>query len=363
MPSHYYRSDLKILFFPKYTRLGASSRLRTYQYTPYLEEQGIKCEYSPLFDDKYLQRLYQKKRSNKLSIIIAYLNRLLKLLTIPRYDLIVIEKELFPYLPAFAEQVLSLLKIKYVVDYDDAIFHNYDLHSNKLVRTLLGRKIAQVMKGSTLVVVGNAYLENYAQRAGARQITVIPTVIDTDSYTVKSCEEQDNVIIGWIGSPVTLKYVRNIVPVLKELSSSYPLKLHIIGGKSGVGFEGHEEVLDWSETTEASLIKQFDIGIMPLNDDAWEKGKCGYKLIQYMGCGLPVVGSPVGVNEEIIRDGVNGYKAADLESWKKSLEALVTDKELRKTLGKQGRELVEEKYSYKVAKVKWYLGLLKIHRS
>ncbi|SIT93812.1 glycosyltransferase family 4 protein [Pontibacter indicus] len=354
---------MRVLFFPKYTRLGASSRLRTYQYTPYFEEQGIRCEYSPLFDDQYLQRLYQKKSSNKLSIVIAYINRLLRLFTIPKYDLIVIEKELFPYLPAFAEQVLAFFKFKYVVDYDDAIFHNYDLHPNKLIRSLLEKKIAHVMKGSSLVVAGNTYLRDYAQKAGASQITIIPTVIDTDSYTVKTQEEQDNVTIGWIGSPVTLKYVKNIVPVLKELSSKYPLKLHIIGGKAGVGFEGHEEVLEWSEATEAELIRHFDIGIMPLNDDAWEKGKCGYKLIQYMGCGLPVVGSPVGVNEEIIQDGVNGYKAANLVSWQKSLETLLADKELREKMGKQGRALVEERYSYKVAKTIWLQCLLGVQNS
>lgn len=293
----------------------------------------------------------------------AYLSRLLKLFTVSKYDLIVIEKELFPYLPAFAEQVLALLKVKYVVDYDDAIFHNYDLHPNKWVRSLLKSKIAQVMKGSSLVVAGNAYLQAYAQKAGAKHITIIPTVINTDHYAVKELENPEEVVIGWIGSPITLKYVKNIVPVLKELKSQYPLKLHIIGGKAGVDFEGHEEILEWTENTEAELIRQFDIGIMPLNDDAWEKGKCGYKLIQYMGCGLPVVGSPVGVNNEIIQDGVNGYKADDLDSWKRGLKMLLADKELRESMGKQGRALVEKKYSYKVAKAIWLRSLLEVQRA
>lgn len=354
---------MRVLFFPKYTRLGASSRLRTYQYITFFEEQGIECEYNPLFDDQYLQHLYQKKAISKLSILKAYLSRLFKLFTVLKYDIIVIEKELFPYLPAFAEQALALFKVKYIVDYDDAIFHNYDLHSNKWIRFFLRNKIAQAMQKSALVVAGNVYLKNYAEKAGAKKIVIIPTVINTDHYTIKDSGKPDEVIIGWIGSPSTLKYVRNIVPVLRDLSTQYPLKLHIVGGKEGVGFEGYEEVLEWTEDTEAEMIRQFDIGVMPLNDDAWEKGKCGYKLIQYMGCGLPVVGSPVGVNNEIIIEGINGYKATDLVSWKRGLETLLADKELRRRMGKQGRTLVEGKYSYKVAKVNWLQSLLEVIRA
>ncbi|MBD1396958.1 glycosyltransferase [Pontibacter sp. JH31] len=354
---------MKILFFPKYTRLGASSRLRTYQYIPYFEEQGIACEYSPLFDDQYLLCLYQKKTINKLNIIIAYFYRLIKLFTVSRYDLIIIEKELFPYFPAFAEQVLALLRVKYIVDYDDAIFHNYDLHPNKWVRFLLKNKIAQVMKGASLVVAGNTYLQSYANKAGANQIIVIPTVIDTDLYIIKGQEQSPKVIIGWIGSPSTLKYVKNILPVLQELSSKYPIRLHIIGGKDGIGFEGYEEVIEWTETSEVNLIREIDIGIMPLNDDAWEKGKCGYKLIQYMGCGVPVVGSPVGVNDEIIVDGVNGFKASNLSEWKKALEILLTNRDLRRSLGEHGRMMVEEKYSSRKAKSIWLENLLHLQKS
>ncbi|WP_026236510.1 glycosyltransferase family 4 protein [Pontibacter roseus] len=352
---------MRVLFFPKYTRLGASSRLRTYQYLPYFRDQGIDVDCSPLFDDYYLQQLYQKKAISRVKIIKAYISRLFKLFTSARYDLVIIEKELFPYLPAFAEQALALFKIKYIVDYDDAIFHNYDLHPNKWIRTILKRKIAKVMEGASLVVAGNKYLRDYAKKAGATNIIIIPTVINTDYYTVKNSENQEEVIIGWIGSPSTLKYVRNIVPVLQNLKNKYPLKLHIIGGKAGVGFEGYEEVLEWSEEAEVDLIRQFDIGIMPLNDDAWEKGKCGYKLIQYMGCGLPVVGSPIGVNNEIIQNGVNGYKATDLVSWKQGLEKLLEDKNLRECMGKEGRIIVEEKYSYKVAKNRWLQILQEVH--
>lgn len=293
----------------------------------------------------------------------AYFSRLLRLLTIPRYDLIVIEKELFPYFPALAEQLLTLLRVKYIVDYDDAIFHNYDLHPKKLVRRLLDNKIAKVIKGASLVIAGNSYLKDYADKAGARQTIVIPTVINTSNYAVKEWEERKTVVIGWIGSPSTLKYVKNVVPVLKDLRKKYPLKLHIVGGKAGVGFEGDEEVLEWSEETETKLIEQFDIGIMPLNNDAWEKGKCGYKLIQYMGCGIPVVGSPVGVNDEIIQDGVNGYKANDLAGWKKSLEILLADSEVRRSFGRQGRLLVEEKYSYIKARTLWLQCLQQVQLS
>lgn len=345
---------MKLLFFTKYTRLGASSRLRTYQYIPYFKEKGITCEYSPLFDDQYLKNLYQKEGFNKINIFKAYLLRLLKLFTLFRYDLVVIEKELFPYLPAFAERLLSLLKIKFIVDYDDAIFHNYDMHSNKVIKTLLKKKIACVMRHSTYVVAGNNYLHDYAVQAGAKNVALIPTVIDTDKYSVKPREKINKyVTIGWIGSPSTLQYLQIVKQVLNELSVQYPIKLVIVGGKSGIGFEGHEEVLEWSEDNEIASIQKFDVGIMPLKDEFWELGKCGYKLIQYMGCGLPVIGSPVGVNKIIIQEGVNGHKPSSQGEWKRALEQLICDNHLRESMGAKGRKIVEANYSLKGGVEEW----------
>ncbi|WP_266202557.1 glycosyltransferase family 4 protein [Pontibacter kalidii] len=282
------------------------------------------------------------------------MNRLLQLFTIWKYDIVVIEKELFPYLPATVERILSFLGVKYIVDYDDAIFHNYDMHPNKYVRAALGNKIAQVMKYATLVVTGNEYLKAYAVRAGAKEVSFIPTVIDTSKYRIKSkANANENITIGWIGSPSTLQYLNLIKSVLEELSALYSFELAIVGGKSGIGLQGIEKVLEWSEDKEIEMIQDFDIGVMPLKDELWELGKCGYKLIQYMGCGVPVIGSPVGANNDIIQEGKNGFKPTNLEEWKQAFQELLENKELRRLMGANGRRIVEEKYSLQITQTQW----------
>lgn len=345
---------MKALILSRYSRLGASSRLRFYQYVPDWERMGISCEVHPFLNDQYLQELYAKKVIGKRNLISCYWRLFRRLLDARQYDFVLLEKEVFPFLPAWAEWWLNLLKVPYIVDYDDAIFHNYDLHPNKLLRRLFSRKIPAVMRRSSAVVCGNPYLAGYAKEAGAKRIALIPTVIDTERYRQKvSANNDQTLVIGWIGLPSTVKYLQMVKPVLEELAARYPLRLHIVGPKEGIGLGQSERLLDWSEKDEPELIAEFDIGIMPLEDSPWERGKCGYKLIQYMGCGIPVVGSPVGVNEDIIQEGINGYKPVGLPAWKKALERLIEDAQLRKVLGANGRSLVEERYSLRSGLASW----------
>lgn len=333
---------MKILYFTKYTRKGASSRLRSYQYFPFLEDQGFLIEVSPLFSNKYLENLYSGKFVLKYAII-AYLNRFIKLWSIIKYDLIVIEKELFPYFPAWFEFILSFFK-KYIVDYDDAIFHNYDLHSNALVRCLLEKKIDKVMRYSHIVIVGNHYLANRASSARAKKIYVISTVIDINRYTIKKYFNNIPTVIGWIGTQSTFKYLFLIKDVLKKLIQKYDILIHIVGTKETLGLGDNEVHIEWSEETEANSILNFDIGIMPLFDTPWEQGKCAYKLIQYMGCGIPVVASAIGANNNIVYNERNGYLIHTQEEWHKALSFYITNIEARKRHGVYGRCLVEEKY-------------------
>ena len=288
-----------------------------------------------------------------LSSIFAYLKRLISLYKIFTSDVVIIEKELFPYLPAFAEWLLARIKVKYFVDYDDAIFHNYDLSSNKLIRFFLKNKIDKVMYYAYHVIAGNEYLAERAQKAGAKRISIIPTAVDLERYSLKEINNGSPVVIGWIGTPFTSKYLSVIKDALKHISANHAIKLKLVGLKKGVGLDEIEELYDWSEENEADLIKSFDIGIMPLIDSEWERGKCGYKLIQYMSCGIPVVGSPVGVNKEIIREGINGFKPSNIEEWEKALLKMILNPELRYKMGNMGRKLVEEKYSLRTGYAMW----------
>lgn len=336
---------MRVLYFTKYSRNGASSRLRSFQYFPLLEENNIHVTVKPLFGDAYLKDLYNGKK-DKIKIVLAYLKRFFQLSTVYRYDKVVIEKELFPYFFSWFERILSFFGVKYIVDYDDAIFHNYDLSGNKWIKKFLSNKIDKVMKYSDTVIAGNSYLATRAKKAGAKRIEIIPTVIDMNRYHSKNTNQNKEVVIGWIGSPSTFKYLLPIKDVFEKLAQKYPIKIHIVGSKDTLGIKNKEENISWTENTEVESILNFDIGIMPLSETPWELGKCSYKLIQYMGCGIPVVASPVGMNKEVVT-AENGFLANSNQEWYSSLEKLILSHQLRKELGDNGRKMILENYSLK----------------
>lgn len=341
---------MSVLLLTKYACSGASSRYRSFQYIPFLKQAGIDCKISPLFDDEYLVNRYRNGSGSKLDIVRALLRRVGALFTVRKYDLVVIEYELLPYFPALFERLLSYMGVRYVVDYDDALFHQYDQHCNPLVRKLLRNKIATVMKHAAVVVAGNAYLANYAIQAGVKRVETIPTVIDLDRYPLPTFKSNEEGVftIGWVGSPSTAKYLKAIAPALSAVCGDGKARLILIGSGS-IELPGVEvEVLPWSEKSEVNLIHTFDIGIMPLPDEMWARGKCGFKLIQYMACGLPVIASPVGVNNEIVEQGGNGLLASTTDEWKQAMMQFMADAELRKKMGAAGRRKVEEQYCLQV---------------
>ncbi|WP_035673103.1 glycosyltransferase family 4 protein [Flavobacterium sp. 83] len=336
---------MKVLYLTKYSRNGASSRLRSYQYFPFLEAKGISITVSPFFDEDYLIHLYSGKKIAKKKFIKYYLYRFFTLFSIYKYDKIVIEKELFPYFFSCFEKILWLLNVKYIVDYDDAIFHNYDLSNNKLIWFLLKNKINNVMKYSGCVVAGNSYLVERAKDSGANKIVIIPTVIDVEAYKVQNKDANSKVIIGWIGSPSTFKYVKKYITVFSKVLQDQNVELHIVGATEDLALGSNVKYLKWTQEREVALISNFDIGIMPLENTPWELGKCAYKLIQYMGCGVPVVASAVGMNKEVVDQGINGFLVRAEEEWIDKLTLLIADSSLRKQLGIIGRKKVESQFS------------------
>lgn len=339
------RQRAKIVLFSRYDRLGASSRLRSLQYLPLLNKE-FDIEVRPLFDNEYLHQLYAGNSPSKGYILNRYFQRFFQLMALRKYDIIWIEYELFPYLPAWAESLLAKANKPYIVDYDDAIFHRYDLTNNP-IKKMLAKKIDNVMYHATLVTAGNNYLADRARKAGANWVERIPTVIDIDRYPIKQITANERYIIGWIGSPTTAKYLHQIIPAIKQLLGKYNVSLRIIGAEIEVS-DINITCIPWSEESEVSEIQKFDIGIMPLTDSLWEKGKCGYKLIQYMACGIPVIASPVGVNREIVEKANSGLLANTDEEWQLSFEQLLSNLTLRQELGKNGRKAVEDYYSIQV---------------
>lgn len=351
---------MRVLLLSKYGRTGASSRLRSMQYIPYLTQHGVDVDISPLFNDAYLQALYTQGKRSLWYVFLGYLRRFLKLFQVFSYDAIWIEYEALPYLPAFFEKLLNFFSKPYLVDYDDAIFHHYDQSSNKSVRLLLNKKIDNVMKNAAIVVVGNQYLQSKAQAVGAKKIISLPTVIDLERYPMLESKKTNTITFGWIGSPATQHYIVALKGVFLELKKCLEFQLLLVGASPAVASElkGINVVIEpWSELTEVESLQTVDIGLMPLKDGFWEKGKCGYKLIQYMALAKPTVASPVGVNNELITSD-NGFLAETDDQWLEALKVLGTDASLRKLMGENGRKLVEEKYTLQVQAPNLYQALL-----
>lgn len=341
---------MKVLFLTKYTALGASSRLRTFQYLSFYEEGGIECTVKAFFDDRYLNNLYAGKGTGS-QIFSFYLKRLVVLLQVLKYDKIYIEKEIFPYLPPFAEWILFLLKKKYIVDYDDAIFHNYDLHKNLIVRTVLKNKIDSVMKYAGVVIAGNRYLAQRAKDAGAKHIEIVPTVVDLKRYEVPGKKKEGPFVIGWIGTSSTFeKHLLLIKDWLIKAQQLYGVELHVIGVANTEVFLGdHVKLIPWTEDTEVAQLARFDVGIMPLKNSPWEQGKCAYKIIQCLALGIPVIASKVGMNAEVCIPGETGFLANTEQEFMDALKVLINDESARKEMGRKGRALVEKTYNLEVS--------------
>ena len=339
---------MHILILTRYERLGSSSRVRFYQYLPFLKKQGIEFTVAPLLNDDYVRSLYTSKRQSPLSVLSAYIERLGWILKSRKFDLIWLEKELLPWFPAWGEKILAGFGIPYMVDYDDAVFHRYDQHQNWGVRTFLGRKIDRVMRHASLVVAGNDYLREHAQKAGAKRVVYLPSVVDGSQY-MQSTEPHSEFTIGWIGSPVTSPFLDIVQTPLDIITRESDAKIILIGS-GGIDslLQIPKMVLPWSEETEAADVHRFDVGIMPLPDGPFEKGKCGYKLIQYMAAGLPVVASPVGINRQIVEHGVNGFLASSESEWTYALEYLRDNPDKRIQMGIAGRKKFEREYDLEV---------------
>jgi glycosyltransferase involved in cell wall biosynthesis len=320
------------------------------QYRSAFKVAGIELTVSSFFDDDYLRSIYTGKGKAKGSAR-AFVRRYKALRESPDADVVWLEKEALPWLPWMIENTLLPSDIPIVSDYDDAIFHNYDLHRLGFVRRFMGRKIDKVMRASSLVTAGNSYLAQRARAAGAPNVEIVPTVVDADVYFFKdkSSETGDHVHIGWIGTPSTwTAYMEPMMPMLQNVAVNAGARLRVVGAGAAASPNSILDNVAWSEEAEVSEIQKMDIGLMPLMDTPWARGKCGYKLIQYMACGLPIIASPVGVNSEIVEHGVNGFLASTEAEWREALKTLLVDPDLRASMGANGRRKVEEQYSLQV---------------
>lgn len=316
------------------------------QFVPLLEAAGATVRSEPFFDEAYLTGFFGQGRQSRTAGVSGYIRRL-RLLAGVRTDLVWVERELFPFLPGGFERVLGWRRIPYVVDMDDAVFHRYDTHASAAVRRVLGRKLVPLLRGAAAGTMGNPYLADYARRHGTRRIEEVPTVVDPARYPLLPPPAGERLRLGWIGTPANARYLDVVVEALRRLGPSIPVTLVTIGAPTLANLPVPQEAHPWSEDTEGALLSGIDVGVMPLVDDAFERGKCGYKLIQYMAAGRAVIGSPVGVNVQIVTPEC-GLLATSVEDWAEAISVLARDPARREAMGHAGRRRVEQHYSREV---------------
>lgn len=345
---------MKLIIFSRYTSKHASTRVRFIQFIPSLNLTGFKVELYSVLDDGSVNG--QSSLFEMLLLRVTALVRVARqLVKIRQPFLLHIHIELFPWIPYCIERLFlkSIGIKKYSIELDDAWFHRYENHSSIFVRLLLGKKINQLMKNATVVIAGNQYIADRAIGIGSKCAVVIPTVVDTNIYAMGKAKNKiqpkliarTKPVIGWIGSPATTKFLIKLQSVIKHLHNSNIATFVAFGADSSQLKGLPITVIPWDESKEIEMLYKFDIGIMPLADSLFERGKCGYKLIQYMACSLPVVASPVGVNSTIVMHGKSGFLASDDSEWIEFLSMLCVDSNLRLSFGKVGLERAIEKYS------------------
>jgi len=343
-----------------------SQRFRIEQWEPLLRERGVEITYAPFENDELHRILYrQGKTAQKIKLVAnAFARRLAQVSSVSRYDACYVLREAALLGPPVIERLLKRQRVPIIFDFDDAIYISYRSPSNGYLSYLkFAGKTKKICRIASHVIVGNQYLAEYASQLN-EQVTVVPTTIDTEKYFVDRERPIPSVpVIGWTGSFSTVQHLDTLRGALQELAHRERFRLRVIGTPE-YDLEGVEvEAMPWRAQTEIEDLRPIDIGVMPLPDDAWSKGKCGLKALQFMALGIPTICSPVGVNTEIIHDGENGFIAGTEDEWLKKLGALLRSAELRKQLGQAGRKTVETRYSATIQAPRVYDVLKSVARA
>ena len=323
-------------------------RYRLEQWEPLLRERGVDITFAS-FEDEELHALLYKRgmMGKKLQLVTRGLGRRLSLVRkVKQYDLVYILREAALLGPPVFERLIAQSGVPVVFDFDDAIFVSYRSPSNGYLSYLkFASKTKTICRIASHVMVGNPYLAEYARVVNDR-VTVIPTTIDTEKYRVPERRGKTGPpVIGWTGSYSTVQHLDTMRGALKKLAEKESFRLRVIGTPAYECAPVDVEAMPWRAETELEDLSEIDIGMMPLPDDRWSKGKCGLKALQFMALGIPTICSPVGVNTDIIQDDQNGFIAGTEDEWVEKLSRLLRSAELRRRLGDAGRATVEEKYS------------------
>lgn len=342
---------IKVLFIlPHSIRKGPSQRYRVGLFLPELDNRGIQYKLAEFFSEESEKVLYEPGHMiQKLWITIkGYLKRFYTItFTSWKFDFVFIQRGSAPVGPPVFEWILTkLLGKKIIYDFDDAIWIPNTSRENKIAGWFKAFwKVKYICKWSYKVVGGNDFLCDYARKYN-RNVIKIPTCVDTGRHhTFQKMHDNKDLVIGWTGSHTTLVYLDEVKDVLQKMQKEFDFSFLVICNKPPAWQMNKLIFIPWSDKTEVEDLLKMDIGIMPLKENQWTEGKCGFKLIQYMSLGIPAAASPAGVNKIIIEEGVNGFLCHSSDDWENALRKLLTDSSLRQKKGEAGRKKIIGQYS------------------
>lgn len=340
----------KIYFLVPYPEGSApSQRFRFEQYFDHLREQGFDLEVHPFYDYYTWQTLYLEGKylRKALKVTYCFLKRFGLLFKLHKADHLFIHREVAHIGPPIFEWLIAkVLRRKYIYDFDDAIWlPNYSEANSRFHWVKAYWKVNYCMKWATTISAGNEYLASYARQFNSN-VKIVPTTIDTDGHHNATVNQHTQpVVIGWTGSHTTMRYLDELIPVLKKLEDRHTFQFVVISNEDP-GYDLRSmQYVKWQKETEIADLSEIQIGVMPLQHDIWSEGKCGFKGLQYMSLGMATLMSPVGVNNAIVENGRNGFLVSSPSEWEEKLELLLTDVDLRKHLGEGGQETIRRRYS------------------
>ncbi|MBL7777524.1 MAG: glycosyltransferase family 4 protein [Chitinophagales bacterium] len=352
---------MRILFLTPYPRGSApSQRFRFEHYYQTLTDSGISFHTQSFLDDKAWSVLYQQGMllQKAAAIFRGFLRRTFCLFTLTRYDFVFIHREAAPVGPPIFEWCMArVFRKKIIYDFDDAIWLPNASDANRFASSVkYYHKVASICRWACKISVGNDFLADYARQFNTN-VQVMPTVVDTEKvYRQLKDQDTPTVVVGWTGTHSTIRFLEPLLPLVLKVCHETNAHFLVIADKSpAIDFEKFEFV-KWKEETEAEDVLRMNIGIMPLGEDDWSKGKCGFKAIQYMALGIPAIVSPVGVNSKIVDHNTNGFLCNNDQEWEAALRKLIADAALRTVMGKAAQLKIRTQYS----KQAWSNGFLKL---
>jgi len=342
---------MRILFITPYPAGKApSQRFRFEQYLKHLRNAGNEITFRSFLSKNAYSRFYLKGKFllKFMDICRGFINRWLILTELSNYDYVFIHREMAPIGPPLFEWIASrVFKSRFIFDFDDAIWMS-DLNNPRWKKLLKQyNKVGIICSLSSKVVCSNAFLHSYVTKFNS-QVDLIPTTIDTHYHkpiSIFKSYGKQKTIVGWTGSHSTLKYIDGIEEILDPVADKYPVEFLVICNEKPKLQRSYLYFKPWRIESEIPDLLSIDIGIMPMPDNDWTKGKAGFKLLQYMALEIPPIASPVGVNTEIITDGENGFLCESTDEWQEKLIYLIENPPMREIIGREGRKTVCENYS------------------